>query len=114
MRCILWISTTFTESVFFMMTCLFFSFYWGWLHGDPLFASSVDLPVVCLPNCVCGRFTADCLLTFCEEEYETQTELLILRGGMCKEQWDRLHLLSEDMHIELHNAQCPPDLPHCE
>lgn len=116
MRIFILITSTRDEEMFFLLGCLFFSLIWGMLHGahgvhEP---RSVDLPRLCLSNCICGRFTAECMLTFCEQEYETTSEILILRGGMCHAQWDRLKHLPYATKVELHNARCPQMLDFCE
>lgn len=67
----------------------------------------------CLPNCQCTAFVADCTLSFCEEQYETMVEVLILRGIMCKTQYDDLYRMRGRTKLELHNAKCTT-LRNCE
>ena len=103
------------EEMFFLsLVCLIFSLLWGMLNGQNQQPRSADLPRLCLPNCFCGKYTADCILTFCEQEYETTSAVLILKGGMCYDQWDRLRDLPSNTRLELHNAKCPHGLDHCE
>lgn len=68
---------------------------------------------LCLPNCQCTTYVADCTLSFCDEQYEMMVDVLILRGTMCQNQYNQLYALKGRTKIELHNARCTT-LRNCE
>ena len=103
------------EEMFFLIGCFFGAMLWGLIQGaHSMDTRSADIPRLCLSNCLCGKYTAECILSFCEQEYETTSTVLILRGGMCHSQWHRLKDLPARTKVELHNARCPQVLDHCE
>ena len=67
---------------------------------------------LCLPNCQCTLFKADCLLAECYYDFHTNVELIVLRGILCPRHLQKLAKHPE-LKKELHNGYCGT-LSNCE
>ena len=99
-----------------MAALIILAMIFAWANGtEKILTRPVDLDLtsLCMPNCQCTEIVADCVLEYCEQEFEKSKSHLILRGPICPFQWKKLEDLEYHIHVELHNAKCR-HLPNCE
>ena len=69
-------------------------------------------PGNCPPTCVCTRFRSECTLVYCHDEFDADTNLLVLKGKLCASHYEKLYQL-RNVNKELHSSTCRT-LPLCE